>query len=99
MIAAVVGSDLGPVRDLVLLFVFNLCFVLPLLGILGVLTFGGEQADRWLNAGRGFLQRHWPSVLASLALVAGVFVALLGVTGIAAGHSSFIRRLHRTLHG
>lgn len=99
VIAAVVGSDLGPVRDLVLLFVFNLCFVLPLLGILGVLTFGAEQADRWLNAGRGFLQRHWPSVLASLALVAGVFVALLGVTGIAAGHSSFIRRLHRTLHG
>jgi cytochrome c biogenesis protein CcdA len=98
-IAAIVGSDLGPVRDLVLLFVFNVCFVLPLLGILGVLTFGGDQSDRWLNAARAFLQRHWPSVLAGLALVAGVFVALIGVTGIAATHSHFLRRLHHTLHG
>jgi cytochrome c biogenesis protein CcdA len=98
-IAAIVGSDLGPVRDLFLLFAFNFCFVLPLLAILWVLTFGGEQADRWLDAGRSFLERHWPSVLAGLALVAGVFVALLGITGIAATHSRFLRHLHKTLHG
>ena len=98
-IAAIVGSGLGPVRDLVLLLIFNFCFVLPLIGIVATLTFGGDQADRLINAGRGFLQEHWPAVLAGLALVAGVFVALLGATGIAASHSSFIRRLHRTLHG
>jgi cytochrome c biogenesis protein CcdA len=98
-IAAIVGSDLGPVRDLVLLFIFNFCFVLPLLVIVATLTFGGDQADRWLNAGRNFLQQHWPAVLAGLALVAGVFVALLGATGIAATHNAFIRKLHRTLHG
>lgn len=98
-IAAIVGSGLGPVRDLFLLFIFNFCFVLPLLGIVATLTFGGDQADRWLNNGRDFLQRHWPAVLAGLALVAGVFVALLGLTGIAATHNGFIRRLHRTLHG
>ena len=34
-IAAIVGSGLGPVRDLVLLLLFNVCFVLPLLGIIG----------------------------------------------------------------
>ena len=66
---------------------------------LAALTFGGDQADRWLNAGRAFLQRHWPSVLAGLALVAGVFVALIGITGIAASSLHFLRRLHRTLHG
>jgi cytochrome c biogenesis protein CcdA len=98
-IAAIVGADLGPVRALGLLFIFNVCFVLPLLGIVGTLTFGGDQADRMINAGRDFLQRHWPSVLAGLALVAGVFVALLGATGIAASHSRFLRHLHRTLHG
>jgi hypothetical protein len=38
-------------------------------------------------------------VLAGLALAAGLFVALLGATGIAATHSSFIRHLHHTLHG
>ena len=98
-IAAIVGSGLGPVRGLVLLVVFNFCFVLPLLGIVATLTFGGDKADRWLNTGRSFLQAHWPAVLAGLALLAGLFVALLGATGIAATHSSFIRHLHHTLHG
>jgi len=98
-IAAIVGSGLGPVRDLVLLFVFNLCFVLPLLGIIAILTFGGPKADAWLCTGRAFLQRHWPAVLAGLALAAGLFVTLLGATGIAANHSAFIRHLHHTLHG
>jgi cytochrome c biogenesis protein CcdA len=98
-IAAIVGAGLGPVRGLVLLVIFNICFVLPLIGIVATLTFGGDQADRLINSGRSFLQSHWPAVLAGLALVAGVFVALLGATGIAASHSSFIRRLHHTLHG
>ncbi|HYB25979.1 MAG TPA: GAP family protein [Solirubrobacteraceae bacterium] len=98
-IAAIVGSGLGPIRDLGLLFIFNVCFVLPLLGIVATLTFGGDQADRMICTGRNFLQRHWPSVLAGMALVAGVFVALLGATGIAASHSRFLRHLHRTLHG
>jgi cytochrome c biogenesis protein CcdA len=98
-IAAIVGSGRGPIRDLFLLLVFNVCFVLPLLGIVATLTFGGERSDRWLTTGRNFLQRHWPAVLAGLAFAAGLFVALLGVTGIAATHNAFIRRLHRTLHG
>ncbi|HTU87717.1 MAG TPA: GAP family protein [Solirubrobacteraceae bacterium] len=97
-IAAIVGSDPGPVRGLVLLVLFNFCFVLPLIGIVATLTFGGDQADRLISTGRDFMQRHWPSVLASLALVAGLFVALLGATGIAATHSAFIRHLHHTLH-
>ena len=98
-IAAIVGSDLGPIRDLILLLIFNFCFVLPLIGIVATLTFGGERADRLLSAGRNYLHEHWPAVLASLALLAGVFVALLGATGIAASHNAFIRRLHHTLHG
>jgi cytochrome c biogenesis protein CcdA len=98
-IAAVVGSGQGAIRGLVLLFVFNVCFVLPLIVIIWTLTFGGDHAERWLTVGRNFLQRHWPAVLAGLALLAGLFVALLGATGIAATHSGFIRRLHRTLHG
>ncbi len=47
-IAAILGSGLGPARNLVLLLLFNICFVLPLLGILATLTFGGDQADRML---------------------------------------------------
>jgi cytochrome c biogenesis protein CcdA len=96
-IAAIVGSGLGPVRDLVLLVLFNLCFVSPLLGILAVLTFKREQAGQMLSDGRDFLQRHWPAVLAGLALVAGVFVIALGLTGLAASKSELARDFHHTL--
>jgi cytochrome c biogenesis protein CcdA len=98
-IAAIVGADLNPVGELLLLLLFNVCFVLPLIGILATLTFAPESSDRLLSAGRRFLQRHWPEVLASLALLAGLFVVALGVTGIGASHSRFLRRLHRTLRG
>jgi len=98
-IAAILGAGLGPVRDLVLLFAFNLCFVLPLLAMIATLTFAPESSDRLVTAGRNFLQRHWPAVLAGLALLAGVFIVTLGATGIGATHSRFLRRLHRTLRG
>jgi cytochrome c biogenesis protein CcdA len=96
-IAAIVGSRAGPLRDLFLLVLFNVCFVSPLLAILAVLTFAGERSDQVLSDARNFLQRHWPAVLAGLALVAGLFVVALGLTGLAANHSRLARRIHRTL--
>jgi cytochrome c biogenesis protein CcdA len=98
-LAAIVGSDVDVVRGLILLLLFNLCFVLPLLCIVAVLTFAPDSSDRLIGAGRDFLQRRWPVVLAAVALIAGVFVILLGVSGLASGHSRFFRRLHRTLRG
>jgi len=82
-IAAMVGQDYDVVRQVVLLLVFNLCFVAPLLAIVSTLTFARENATRILANGREFLDRHWPVVLAGLALLAGVFVTLLGITGLA----------------
>jgi cytochrome c biogenesis protein CcdA len=99
VIAAIVGADLDVVRDLMLLLLFNLCFVLPLIGIVATLTFAPQSSDRLLATGRRFLERHWPAVLAGMALLAGMFVVALGVTGLGASHSRFLRRLHRTLHG
>jgi cytochrome c biogenesis protein CcdA len=96
-IAAIVGADVDAPGDLVLLLLFNVCFVLPLLGIVAVLTFAPDHSDRLLAIGRRFLERHWPLVLAGVALVAGAFVVLLGVTGLAGSHSRFLRRLHHTL--
>ncbi len=98
-IAAIVGSGLDPARQLVLLVLFNLCFVLPLLGIVGTLTFAGEHAVRVLTTGRDFLQRYWPQLLAGLALLAGAFVVLLGATGVAGGgHGHFGRLMRRLRH-
>jgi cytochrome c biogenesis protein CcdA len=99
VIAAIVGSGVGPTRQVFLLLIYNFCFVLPLIGIVATLTFAGDRADRILAAGRGFLQSHWPTLLAGLALLAGAFVIFLGATGLAgAGHGRLgriARRLRR----
>jgi cytochrome c biogenesis protein CcdA len=82
-IAAIVGSGYGVLRQIMFLVLFNICFIAPLLAILGVLTFAGPDAQRLLATGREKLEAHWPTVLAVLALLAGVFVTLLGITGLA----------------
>ncbi len=101
-IAAIVGSGFGVTRQVMLLVLFNLCFVAPMLVILAVLTFAGPDAQRVLATGRAKLEAHWPALLAILALVAGVFVTLLGVTGLASlRHDHFgglARRLRHLLH-
>lgn len=101
-IAAIVGSGLDPARQVILLVVFNVCFVLPLLGIVGTLWFGGDQATRRINAGREFLNRYWPVLLAGLALLAGAFVITLGVTGLAGrSHTrlgKLLRHLRKLIH-
>jgi len=98
-IAAIVGSGLGPARQLTLLVLFNVCFVLPLLGIVCTLAFAGDRAERMLAVGRGFLERHWPAVLAGLMLLAGVFVILLGVTGFTSRSHGRLGRFSRRLRG
>ncbi|MBV9193035.1 MAG: GAP family protein [Solirubrobacterales bacterium] len=100
-IAAIVGADPDPARAVGLIVLFNFCFVLPLLGIVATLMFAGDRAAPMLRAGRDFLQRRWPVLLAGLALAAGVFVVFLGATGFAAnahGHlGRFVRRLRRAV--
>jgi cytochrome c biogenesis protein CcdA len=101
-IAAVVGSDLDVVRQVILIVLFNICFIAPLLGIVATLAFAGPNAERSLARGREFLERRWPVVLAVLALVAGVFVTFLGVTGLASTHhndfGTFARRFRGLFH-
>ena len=92
-IAAIVGSGVDPARQVSLLVLFNLCFVLPLVVIAGTLL---------LTGARQILQRRWPLLLAGLALLAGTFVILLGITGLAThGHGRIghlIRHLGRVFH-
>ncbi|MEO6858895.1 MAG: GAP family protein [Solirubrobacteraceae bacterium] len=101
-IAAIVGSGLGIFRQIMLLVLFNLCFIAPLLGILATLTFAGPNAQRMLTTGREKLEANWPTVLAVLALLAGLFVTLLGITGLGSMRrdhlGGFARRLRHLLH-
>jgi len=80
---AVAGVVLTSVpMEIVLLLVYNAAFVLPLLAILVVLLVGGERADRWLQAGGAWLQRRWPVVLATLLLLVGGGLTVVGGTGL-----------------
>jgi cytochrome c biogenesis protein CcdA len=101
-IAAVAGSGLDPARQLVLLVLFNVCFVLPLIGIVATLTFAGDRAERVLARSRGFLERRWPVVLAVLLLVIGLVAIAFGGTSLAAtSHGrvgSFFRHVRHLLH-
>jgi cytochrome c biogenesis protein CcdA len=93
-IAAIVGSGFDPVRQLLLLLLFNICFVLPLLGIIATLTVARDRAGTLLANSRQWLQTHWPVLLSVVALLAGVFVVLLGVTGLAGPRSHLAKLLH-----
>ena len=98
-IAAILASNLGALRQLFLLFVFNLCFVLPLIGIAVVVTFAGPRSERLLSSGRRFLERRWPHTLAVLLAIVGVIAVLLGATGFAArGHNRFGRFFRHIRH-
>lgn len=101
-IAAIVGSRQSIASQMILVLIFNVCFIAPLLTMIAILTFAGPDAYRLLTTARQWLERRWPTVLAILALAAGIFVTLLGVTGIASPHhndfGSFARRLRHILH-
>ncbi|HEV3053888.1 MAG TPA: GAP family protein [Solirubrobacteraceae bacterium] len=93
-IAAIVGSGYGIPRQVFLLVLFNVCFVLPLVGIVALLTFSPARAQETLTNIRDWLQARWPPLLATLALVAGLFVILLGTAYLASPSGRFTQFLH-----
>ena len=101
-IAAIISSGLGTASQLIALTLYNVAFVLPLILMIIVLGVAGDGAKAIIEKARDWLQKHWPTLLAVLALVAGVFVTLLGVTGLASGQHNTVGRLsrqfRRTIH-
>lgn len=93
-IAAIVGSGYDIPRQVFLIVLFNVCFVLPLIGIVVLLTLRPDRAQQLLTTIRGWLVARWPALLASVALLAGLFVILLGVTWLASPHGRLTRFLH-----
>jgi cytochrome c biogenesis protein CcdA len=95
VLAAIVGSGFDLVRQLILLALFNLCFVLPMLLIIATLAAAGDRAAEILARARAYVRRHGPGLLAGLALLAGAFVTLLGATGLASANHGTVGRLSR----
>jgi cytochrome c biogenesis protein CcdA len=97
VIAAVVGSGYGPISQLVLLALYNVAFVLPLILMIVILTVAPDRAAQILTRSRDWLQRHWPTLLAGLALIAGLFVITLGITGLTGSRHGAVGRVSRRL--
>jgi cytochrome c biogenesis protein CcdA len=101
-IAAIIGSGVGPTRQLIALAIYNIAFVLPLILMIVLLGIAGEKAKAIIESTRDWLQKYWPTLVAVLALVAGLFVTLLGVTGLALGQhnavGSLSRKFRRAIH-
>jgi cytochrome c biogenesis protein CcdA len=97
VIAAVVGSGFGPIRQLALLGLYNVTFVLPLIAMIVILTVAPARAERILRSTRDWLQRHWPVLLAGLALLAGTFVTVIGITGLTGRSHGTVGRVSRQL--
>lgn len=80
-LAAIMGSPFDIPRKIFLILLFNVCFVLPLLGIVATLWLAGDRAEATLARAGEFLQRHWPVLLAGVAVVAAAITITLGATG------------------
>jgi cytochrome c biogenesis protein CcdA len=96
-IAAIVGSGLDISTQVMLLLIFNLCFIAPLLAMIATLTLAGANAQQVLASGRKRLEANWPVVLATLALLAGIFVTFLGITGLGSLRHDHLGRFARRL--
>lgn len=98
-IAAIASSGYGAPRQLGLLILFNVCFVLPLLAIVAALTVAPDGSQQLLGSVRRFLERRWPHILAVLVLIVGIGAIVWGATGFAAvGRGRFGRFFRHARH-
>jgi cytochrome c biogenesis protein CcdA len=82
VIAAIVASNASVPQAIGLVALYCAGFVLPLLAIIAILLVAGERANGWLQRGRDWLQRRWPVVLATLLLLVGSGLTVLGGSGL-----------------
>lgn len=79
---AIVGSSATTAWKIALVGIYNVAFVAPLLVIAFALVIIGDAADPWLERAGDWLQRRWPMVLATLLLLVGSALTLVGGTGL-----------------
>jgi cytochrome c biogenesis protein CcdA len=101
-ITAIIGAGTRPPSVILLLLLFNFCFILPLLMILAVLWLAHDRATEILGRWRRRLTSNWPVLLSGAAALAGTISILIGVSGLlVAGHgpiANIVRRVRHILH-
>ncbi|MBS1887599.1 MAG: GAP family protein [Actinobacteria bacterium] len=78
-IGIIVGSNASTPGKVVLLGIYNLVYVLPLIGISIVCAAMGPRASGFLNRIRDGALNRWPVVVAPLAVVLGFGLTVFGV--------------------
>lgn len=82
VIAAVISSGRSVLTQLVLLVLFNICFVLPLCAIVVLRAVAGTKADRLLPRIHEAVQRAAPTLISILVAVIGVALVGAGALGV-----------------
>jgi cytochrome c biogenesis protein CcdA len=83
VIAAIAASNSNIAAQLGLVGLYNLLFVLPLLGILAARTLAGERGERLLQSMRAWVQRNAAAVLAATLTMIGLAGIVIGAAGLA----------------
>ncbi len=78
-ISIIVGSSASSPAKVLLLGIYNLVYVLPLIGISIICAVMGPGASGFLNRIRDRVMTRWPVVVAPLAVVLGVGLTAFGV--------------------
>jgi cytochrome c biogenesis protein CcdA len=81
-IAVVVGSGERAATQVLLLAVFNLCFLLPVIVLLGLRTLAGERSRAWLFRLRGRLDAWLATLAPALVAVVGLALVVFGGVGL-----------------
>jgi len=82
VIAALVESGESIPTQILLLVLFNFCFLLPLFLILGARILAGDRARRWLERIKASVDRFLATLVPGLVLLVGLVVLAIGVYGI-----------------
>jgi cytochrome c biogenesis protein CcdA len=100
-IAAIVGSAGSVTRAVLLIVLYNVCFVLPLIGIVLLQWLFPDHARALIDRAREIVQQNWAPIFALVLTLTGVFVITLGATGVAShahnGFGHFARKLHHLI--
>ena len=82
VIAAVVESGESIPTQIVLLVLFNVCFLLPLFLILGARVVAGGRVRGWLERMKASVDRFLATLVPGLVLLVGLVVLAIGVYGL-----------------
>ena len=81
-IAVIVGSGERAATEVLLLAVFNLCFLLPVIVLLGLRMLAGERSRAWLFRLRGRIDAWLATLAPALVAVVGLVLVVTGGLGL-----------------